>query len=121
MAKKDIDLGNKIGSWAFLIGLLLAVIFGVIGFESGLLGLQGQTIIYILVAIGIIIGFLNVAGKEVQPFMMSGTVLIIASALAGSMLTSIKYIGGIFGALLLIFAPATVIVAIKNVFQLARN
>jgi len=105
---------NLIGSWAFLIGVILAVVLGFIGSLS-------PTFIYVLVAIGIVVGLLNIADTETQPFLMSGTVLIIASALGQSVVSQITQLSNILIALLTIFTPATVIVAIKNVFKLARN
>ena len=74
-----------------------------------------------LVVIGLIVGLLNIADKEVAPFLMSGVVLIIASALGGSIMSDVPYVGAVLDALLAVFVPATVIVAIKNVFSLARN
>lgn len=113
MAKKS---GNFIGRWAFLIGFVLAIIFG-LGFAGGL----GDTGLYILVIMGIIVGLFNIADEEVSPFLLSGAVLIIASALGGSVLGSIQWLSGVLNALLAIFVPATIIVAIKNVFSLARH
>lgn len=112
MAKKQ--SGNLIGGWAFLIGLVLAVIFG--------LGLLTSPVwLTVLVIIGLIIGLLNIAAKEVNPFLMSGAVLIIAASLGKDALGVIPIVDGILDALLAIFVPATVIVAIKNVFSLARG
>lgn len=112
MAKtKGVDI---VGKWAFLIGVILAVVLGL--FDPVL----GNWAI-VLVVIGLIVGLLNVADKEVTPFLMSGAVLIIASALGGSIMSDVPYVGAILDALLVVFVPATVIVAIKNVFSLARN
>lgn len=103
-----------LGSWAFLLGVILAVVLGYLGSVSG-------TGLIVLVVIGLIVGLLNVADKEVQPFLMSGAVLIIASALGQNVTGEIAILDNILQALLAIFVPATVIVAIKNVFSLARN
>lgn len=112
MAKgKNMDM---IGKWSFLVGVILAVIVG-------LLGLTNDTWTMVLVIIGLIVGFLNIADKEVTPFLMSGAVLIIASAFGGSVMGSVPFVGAILEALLAIFVPATVIVAIKNVWGLAKN
>lgn len=105
---------GALGKWAFLVGIILAVILGLLGPVSG-------TWAIVLVVIGLIIGLLNVAEKEVMPFLMSGAILIIASALGGSVMASIPYVGTILDAILAVFVPATVIVAIKHVFNLARN
>jgi len=105
---------NFVGSWAFLIGVILAVILG-------LLGNFGPVWIIVLVIIGLIVGLLNVNEKEVMPFLMSGIVLIIASAFGGSVFYNVQTLGNVLDALLIIFIPAVIIVAIKNVFNLAEN
>ena len=105
---------DVVGKWAFLIGVILAVVLGL--FDP----VMGNWAI-VLVIIGLIVGLLNVTDKEVAPFLMSGAVLIIASALGGSLMSEMPYVGAVLDALLAVFVPATVIVAIKNVFSLARN
>ncbi len=106
--------GSVLGSWAFLIGVIAAVILGVMG------TLEGNWLIA-LVIIGLIVGLLNVSDEEVTPFLMSGAVLIIASSFGADVMKSVPTVGNILNALLVIFVPATVIVAIKNVFSLAKH
>ncbi|MGC9310015.1 MAG: hypothetical protein ACP5D2_04960 [Candidatus Nanoarchaeia archaeon] len=105
---------NFIGSWAFLIGVILAVIFGIAGNI-------GNTVMWLLVVIGVVVGLLNVAEEEVQPFLFSGIVLIIASAFGQSVVSVSPVFNRVFDALLLIFVPSTIIVAIRNVFSIARR
>ena len=105
--------GNTLGSWAFLIGLIIAVVLG-------LFGPLATGMVMTLVVIGLLVGLLNVADKETNAFLMSGTVLIIASAFGGDVLASVPTLSPIFDALLVLFVPATIIVAIKNVFQIAK-
>lgn len=111
MAKKS---GNVIGSWAFLIGVVLAVVLGIVG-------VMNSTLAVILVVIGLVVGLLNVGDEEATPFLMSGAVLIIASALGAGVANMVGFLGNVLSALLLIFVPATIIVAIKNVFSIAKN
>ena len=106
--------GNLIGSWAFLIGVIIAIVLGFMGTLS-------DTMRIVLVVIGLIVGLLNIADEEVSPFLMSGVVLIIASSLGANEVSTISWLGGMLSALLLIFVPAVVIVAIKNVCSLARH
>jgi len=105
---------NFVGSWAFLIGVVLAVVLGLAGAIDEI-----WTIVFIF--IGLLVGMLNVTNKETTPFLISGTVLIIASALGGSALSDVQTLSNVLNALLVIFIPATVIVAIKNVFILAKD
>ena len=106
--------GNLIGSWAFLIGVILAIVLGAIGEVGGIMAT-------ILVIVGLIVGLLNIADEEASPFLMSGAVLIIAGGLGADQLSAIPLVNGILQALLTIFVPATIIVAVKNVFSLARR
>ncbi len=102
-----------IGQWAFLIGVVIAVIIG-------LFGITFSYIPFILLIIGLVVGFLNVSDKEAMPFLMSGVVLVIVSNFGKDSL-QITQIQAIFDALMAIFVPATIVVAVKNVFSLARN
>lgn len=106
--------GNKIGGWAFLAGVILALIVGV-------LSITDSWAIYALLIIGIVIGLLNVTDKETMPFLLSGAVLIIATSLGGNALTNVQYVGGVLEALLTIFVPATIVVAVRNAFSIAKN
>jgi hypothetical protein len=117
MAKK---IGNLIGSWAFLIGILLAIITGII---TGMNWANLNSIIVtdVLVVIGLIIGLLNVMSKEVTPFLFSGLVLIIAGVFGMSIMITVPTATEILAAMLTIFVPATIIVAIKNVWGMAKN
>ena len=110
MAKKS----NLIGSVAFLVGVVLAVILGLLGSVS-------EVWLYILIALGLIIGLFNIAGREVGPFLMSGLTLIIASVFGQNVMQSVDILYNILQALLAVFVPATIIVAVRNVFVLARN
>jgi hypothetical protein len=110
MAKKG---GSSLGAWAFLVGLILAIIFGFLTAETWL--------IWVLVVLGVIVGLLNITDKEVKPFLTAGTILVIVSALSGSVFSTIPYLNTIFYNILTLFVPATIIVALKSVFELARK
>lgn len=115
MAKK----GNLIGAWAFLIGVLLAII---IGFAGLLEGSNANIWSIILVVLGIIIGFLNISVEESEKFMIAGTVLVLVGFFGGQYyLGLINFLGEIVKALVIIFVPATIIVALKSLFGLAKR
>ena len=108
-------IGDLVGGWAFLIGVVLAVIIGffpTVGTPSVQLA---------LVIIGIVIGLLNVGDKEVTPFLLSGLVLVLVGRFGSDALADIAIVSGILSALMTIFVPATVIVAVKNVLSLAKR
>ena len=103
-----------LGGWTFLIGVILAVVFGA-GF------LTSSTWLIVLVVIGIIVGLINVASKEVKNFLFSSAILIIVSSLGKDTLNVIPVLRNILDALLSVFIPAAIIVAIKHVFVLERH
>ncbi len=120
---------NQTSAWAFLIGVILAV---VIGLATTLIPIPALAeysaeIYAILVLLGIMVGFMNVAGKDSQTFLLTGAVLVIVSKFGMESVTgSLIGIGigdavaSTFSALLALFVPATIIVALKSVFSIAK-
>jgi uncharacterized membrane protein len=108
------QIGNLIGSWAFLIGVILAIILGAFG-------LMTPTLIIVLIVIGLIVGFFNISARESEPFLISGIALIIASAFGQAIVQDVAVLSSMLQSMLLIFVPATIIVAIRNVFTLSRD
>ena len=72
---------NSLGAWAFLIGVILALL---IGLSTTIIPIPALTaysaqIYAILSILGLIVGFVNVTGKESQTFLLAGAVLVIVS------------------------------------------
>jgi hypothetical protein len=110
---------NALGAWAFLIGVVLAVIIGVIAF---ILGTVVPTwAIWVLFILGIIVGLLNISDKEVGPFLTAGAILVLVSFLGAGMFAAVAIVYMVLHALLLLFVPATIIVALKSVFSMAKK
>src|SRR3989344_1087988 len=119
MAKKSFVNTNKIGSWSFLIGLVLAVLLGL-----GYTGSYGDVMLWAVFLIGVVVGILNIAVSEVSRFLNSGTVLVLVSYLAievGVFHGVAPQIVGVLSSILTLFVPATIIVALRAVFGLARD
>ena len=116
MAKKD-NVVQKAGSWAFIIGLIIAIIAG--------FWPLGPTMTTVLIVLGLIVGFLNVTGKETNSFLFASLVLVVMTSLGGQMLSSIQYVGlmlqSIFVAMMLFIIPAALIVALKAIYALAES
>ena len=97
-----------IGFIAFVLGLVIAVV-------AGALGWQYDWVILVLVLLGILIGALNISSKEMIPLLLATIALIVV----GGVFAPIKTlgIGSILDAILslvaTLMAPAAVIVAIK--------
>lgn len=115
---------NLLGAWAFLGGVILALIVGIFAGRS-----IDPLIPGVLAVLGVVVGFF-VAEKDVQTFLLASVSLVIVSyaGVSGLILNAAvlgvnieKYVLGILGALLTLFVPATIIVAIKTVFSLAKS
>lgn len=114
MAKKK--SGSVVGSWAFLVGVILAIILGFLPMQAWMA--------VTLVAIGIIVGLLNITAHEAMAFLHVSAILVIVVALSSGTFDSIPFLGvaqNILNALLLVFVPATIIVALRAVFAIAHD
>ncbi|MFC1722789.1 hypothetical protein ACFL0V_01490 [Nanoarchaeota archaeon] len=117
MAKKKVNVVQKIGSWTFIVGVIIAIIAGFWPI--------GTVMTSILIILGLIVGFLNVTGKETNSFLFSALVLVVMSSMGGQLLEAIQFIGpmlkSIFSAMLLFVIPAAVIVSLKAIYALAET
>jgi uncharacterized membrane protein len=121
---------NLISAWAFLMGILLAILVGFFGGTN-----VNPILLLILAGLGILVGFF-VAEKNVQSFLLASVSLVIVSfagiqgLVSGSSINTINTVVGVnFGrsaiailsALLVFFIPSTIVVAIKTVFSFAKS
>ena len=115
---------NLIGAWAFLIGIILAIIVGVFS-QSG----TNHLVLGILALLGLVVGYF-VSEKDVQTFLFASVSLVIVSfaGIQGLVLDAAirgiaigKIVSSVLGTLLVLFVPATIIVALKTVFSLAKR
>lgn len=136
------DLMQKIGSWAFLIGILIALIVGLYQaytiesadvqnfFQSD----TGGAIAWVLAILGAIVGILAVMGKgtitkkETPGFLLAGIGLVVMGGIFTTMTTlySLKpFIGallaGISMSLSIFVAPAVGILAIKAIWDMGKD
>lgn len=115
---------NVVGAWAFLIGIVLAVLVGLIGRNRA-----NPIFLTVLAALGLVVGYF-VSEKEVQTFLLASVSLVLVSfaGIQGLVLDAAirglevgKFISSILGTLLVMFVPATIVVALKTVFSLAKR
>ena len=119
MAKKISGGRGMLGSWSFLVGLLLAVLLGV-----GLTGPYAAQMVWAVFLLGIVVGLLNITSQEASAFLTSGTVLVLVSFLGvevGVFDTVAPVLASILKGILTLFVPATIVVAVRAVFGLARD
>ena len=115
---------NLVSAWVFLFGVVLSVLVG--SFAGSYLS---PVVLFILAGLGIIVGFF-VAEKDVQTFLFASVSLVIVSSMGvqGLVMSAAisginigKILSSIMGALLMMFVPATIIVALKTVFSISKS
>jgi hypothetical protein len=114
MAKAKRSVASQVGFWAFVLGLVIALVFGIL---SGLgIAMGAMTaIIVILIILGLVVGFLNITAKEILLFLVATIALIVV----GGVFAPLKAfaIGAMLDAILALvatlMAPAAVVAAIK--------
>jgi len=112
-------LAGTIGLLAFLVGIILAIVGG-IGYHDN----SGITLT--LVIVGILVGVLNITGKEVLPLLIAAIALIVVGLTKG--FAPLNDLGGEAGtkindivAYIAIFVtPAAIISAVRAIWAVAR-
>lgn len=105
---------GSMGGWAFIIGVVIAVLIG-------LFGQLNELWLGVLVVVGLIVGFLNVTSAESTDFLLAAVSLVVVAALGGNVLKSIELLSNVLNAIMALVVPATVIVSLKAIYSLARN
>lgn len=148
MGKNDIML--KIGSWAFIIGITIALIVGLmhaVSYEAFLddaekaddvffLTDNGATVAWVLAILGAIVGVLAVLGRgtitksETPGFLLAGIALVVMGGVFPQIVGPTGYplqpwIGSLFVgvsiSLAIFVAPAVGILAIKEVWDMGKD
>lgn len=107
---------NAIGRWAFLLGIIVAVLLGFTTFAYSTL---------ILVILGLIVGCINIAEKETTGYLVAVIALLVIG-LGGlqvfSMLGSVNiWIQTVLASFVTFVAASGLIVAIKSVLQMSQS
>jgi anaerobic C4-dicarboxylate transporter len=133
------DMWGKIAVWAFLIGVVIALVIGLWqayslqSNETPILSTDnGVWIGWLLAFLGVIIGVLAILGRgtitksETPAFLMAGIALLIMYGVFNSMAMYLKpwlgpLLAGISLPLAIFIAPAVGILAIKAIWDIGKN
>jgi hypothetical protein len=103
----------KIGKWAFIVGLVISVLAGLL--------FQPDWAIWVLAILGLIVGLLNVTAEDTRGFLLAS----IALTLSATALNTLPIVGTALSFILpfvvAFVAGATIVVALKELFQTARS
>lgn len=103
----------QVGKWAFILGLVIAVVAG-LGFTQSWVG-------WVLALLGLIVGFLNIGDEETKSFLLASIALIVAA----NAVASLPWIGGyatnIIANIIAFLSAAVLVVALKSLFATAKD
>ena len=115
MAKRK---SKDMGQWAFMLGVILAILAGLV---QPMVAQYEGVIAMLLVVLGVLVGLMNVSGKEVNSFLIAAIALLAAESPG---IDTLLWVGPLIGPILTnisaFVAPAAVIVALKAVYELAQ-
>lgn len=100
-----------IGRWAFVIGIILALLAGFTNIPS---------LAIVLFVLGLIVGFLNIKEKESTPFLVAVIALLtigVASLQFGTLTATVE---SILSSFLAFVSAAGLIVALKQILSVAK-
>ena len=98
-----------------MVGVALAIIAGLIP------QLRTETITWILVALGLIVGLWNVTAHETEEFLVATVTLIISASVASQVVALGVTLTAILSNIVVFVFPAALIVALKTIWSLAQN
>ena len=132
MAKADpkkvpVSLGlnwAQYGVWAFLVGAVIAIVMA-IGSAVNQAWATNALLVFVLVVIGLVVGFLNVTKEETHGFLIAAVALLVAkTANLSAINTLIPLVGTFLEAVvsnaITLVAPAAVVVALMSVYKALR-
>lgn len=128
---------NLVSAWAFLIGIILALGVGVLSF-----GTLNPFIFGVILILGLIMGFfITTSDRDAYSFLLASMAIVIVSFAGISSIQHLitfsglsglsdveiigievgAYVSATLGALLMLLIPATIIVAVKSLFSIAKK
>jgi len=109
------------GGWAFLIGLILAVVVAIISASA-----VPTWAVIVLGILGLVVGLMNVTDKEVMLFLVAGLSFLLSFQSLSNIFTTVTLglgaaISTFFDLLSIFIAPAIAIVAVKALFEMTKD
>ena len=104
---------GQMGRYAFIAGLVIAFLAA--------LFTQVSWFYWVLAVLGLVVGFMNVTGEESRGFLLAAIGLILSA----TSIQVIPFVGDvaayIAGNLVAFIAPAVLVVALKSLFETAKD
>ena len=133
VSNKGKGLLGKLGPIFFLLGVIIAIVVGLLIGAEVIETTDNDTWGYIaaaLTGLGFLVGLVTIMGtgtitkEEITQFLVC-TIALVAVGIAGQQTMDIPligvYLGGVTLCMVLFFAPASVIIALKTLWDLGKD
>ena len=114
---------EKIGAWSFIIGVIIAIVVGLVGNSIGM-PVNSTSVVLVLGLLGIIVGVLNVTDREVGLFLIATIAFLTAATALDKVLISVPAFGNLLVPVIqcvsLFVAPGAAIIAIKALWDISK-
>ncbi|MFC1647911.1 hypothetical protein ACFL1B_00470 [Nanoarchaeota archaeon] len=111
---------SKLGGLAFIIGLVIAIIFSVFASAT-----TPTWVFFVLAVLGLIVGLFNVTDKEMVKFLLASLVFLMSFQALGGILTTLAFgwdaVATFFTLLSVFVAPAAALVAFVALLGITKD
>ena len=118
MAKKTNKIMKKIGPWAFVIGLIIAI-------AMAMLIPPNPFLFWVLGALGLIVGLMNISDEEVRTYLIATIAFLVSASSLTTVLEPIPVIGMAIKPfminIIVFIAPGAAIVALKALYMVSKD
>ncbi|MBD3204231.1 hypothetical protein GF327_08095 [Candidatus Woesearchaeota archaeon] len=109
---------RKIGPWAFIFGLIIAVVTAVI--------VEPNTgLLWILGFLGLLVGLLNISDREVRTYLIASIAFLVSASSLSTLLEPVPIVGSAIRPFLtnvvIFIAPGAGIVALKALYMISKD
>ncbi|MFH1134171.1 MAG: hypothetical protein V1735_06805 [Nanoarchaeota archaeon] len=113
-------MNAKMGIWAFVVGLVLAAIVAIWKANA-----PPAWALFVIAVLGVLVGLLNVTDKETQAFLIATVAFMLSFSSLATITEKVALgwaaIGTFFNLMGVFIAPAAAVVAVKALFNLAKD
>ena len=121
MGKKGVV--NKLIAYAFTLGVLVALVLGLI--STMVPKTVAPYLTSLLILAGIVVGFFNITPKEAESYVLFVTAIVIATSLSKGSFASVQVIGtyleSVLSSIMAFIVPSVIVVGLKTVVNLAKD
>jgi hypothetical protein len=108
---------QNLGHWAFLIGMLIAILGG---FFNNIVG--DTALLTALFVLGVIVGLLNITVKETSQFLLATVALILAGVVNLGLIPVVGvWLRNVLSNIVVFVVPAAVFVSLRSIWVLANR